>query len=223
MRNRPVYDVVALLARCGVGAVFVAHGWQKIQVGITTTGRSMDVLGVPFPTTAAVFATFVELLGGVALIVGVALPIAGALLFLDMAGAVAFVNGRHGIFLVDSGKVHNGFELALLLGLASLLFATGGAGRLTLDRRIFGSRGSGSDEDDDDAFVLPPEREVPYPPSATSEIGPAPIGPEDTQPTRRPSDLVTDTSNDVVVAGKKTTDDTTTPTKSRKRPPRSHT
>ena len=68
MRNRPIYDVVALLARCGVGAVFVAHGWQKIQVGINATGRNLDAMGAPAPTAAAVYSTFVELLGGAALI-----------------------------------------------------------------------------------------------------------------------------------------------------------
>lgn len=139
MRSRPIYDVVALLARCGVGLIFVAHGWQKIQVGITTTGKNLDAMGAPAPTAAAVYSTFVELLGGVALILGLALPVAGTLLFLDMTGALVFIHAKHGIFLVDDGKVRNGFELVLILGLASLLFAVGGGGRLTLDRRMFGA------------------------------------------------------------------------------------
>ncbi len=143
MRDRPVYDVVALLARCAVGVVFLVHGWQKIQVGMTATSRSFGALGVPAPTAAAVYATFAELLGGAALILGLALPVAGALLFLDMAGAFSFVNARHGLLLVDQGRVKNGFELVLVLGLAALLFAAGGGGRLTLDRHLFGPRGRG--------------------------------------------------------------------------------
>lgn len=138
--GRPVYDVAALLARCGVGVVFLAHGWQKIQVGVTATGHAFDAMGVPAPTAAAVYATFVELLAGAALILGIALPVAGTLLFLDMAGAFVFVHARHGILLVDKGTVRNGFELVLVLGLASLVFAAGGAGRLTLDHRLFGRR-----------------------------------------------------------------------------------
>src|SRR4051812_2531831 len=132
MRNRPVYDVVALLARCGVGTVFLAHGWQKIQVGITATGRTFDAMGVPVPTAVAIYSTFVELLAGSALIIGVALPVAGTLLFLDMAGAFVFIHAKHGILLVDKGGIRDGFELVLVLGLAALIFAAGGAGRLTL-------------------------------------------------------------------------------------------
>ncbi|WP_313819754.1 DoxX family membrane protein [Actinomadura rubrobrunea] len=137
MRIRPVYDIVALLARLGVGSVFIAHGWQKIEAGTAATGRSFEQLGVPAPSAAAIYATFAELLGGLALIVGVGLPIAGTALFLDMAGAFVFVHARNGLFLVDEGKAENGFELVLVLGLASLLFAAGGGGRLSLDHRLF--------------------------------------------------------------------------------------
>jgi putative oxidoreductase len=211
MRNRPIYDVVALLARCGVGTVFLAHGWQKIQVGVTATGRNLDAMGAPFPTAAAVYSTFVELLGGAALILGIALPVAGTLLFLDMAGALIFVHAEHGIFLVDGGKVHNGFELVLVLGLAALVFAAGGGGRITLDHRVFGRRGDGEPDDDEapppwralpsggeDTAVTPrPER------AAAAGEYPAPPETEDRTRPRLAAEMVTDTSRDVIVAGKK--------------------
>jgi putative oxidoreductase len=237
MRNRPIYDVVALLARCGVGTVFLAHGWQKIQVGISATARNLDAMGAPFPTASAVYSTFVELLGGAALILGLMLPAVGLLLFADMAGALIFVHAKHGIFLVDNGQAHNGFELVLILGLASLLFAAGAGGRITLDNRLFGW--GGSDED-----PAPPRRpvmassprqiaapkqpvgertvEFPEPPPATEE-----------NPSPRPrlaAEMITDTSRDVIVAGKKKPDkpekpsgDDTVPTKppAKKRSPRS--
>jgi putative oxidoreductase len=140
MRARPLYDVVAVLARLGVGLVFMAHGWQKIEEGITATGRSFDDLDVPLPTAAAVYTAFVELLGGAALIAGLALPVAGVLLFADMAGAFVFVHADRGLFLVDGAKVENGYELVLVLGVASLLFAAGGGGRLTVDHWIGAKR-----------------------------------------------------------------------------------
>ncbi|OLT19378.1 hypothetical protein BJF79_16705 [Actinomadura sp. CNU-125] len=73
-----MYDVAAVIARIGVGVVFMAHGWQKIEAGVTATGENFDALGVPLPTAAAVYAAFVELLGGAALIAGIALPVTGA-------------------------------------------------------------------------------------------------------------------------------------------------
>jgi putative oxidoreductase len=226
MRNRPIYDVVALLARCGVGIVFLVHGWQKIQVGVSATSRNLDAMGAPVPTAAAVYSTFVELLGGAALILGLALPVAGTLLFLDMAGALVFVHAKHGILLVDNGRVRNGFELVLVLGVASLVFAAGGGGRLTLDNRLFGWGGSA------EAGDAPPQRPVmassrkratpPPVEQPTGEFAPLPPGPAK-PPVARPrlaAEMVTDTSRDVIVAGKKTEPpaDDTTPMKTRKKP-----
>ncbi|MFG2088343.1 MULTISPECIES: DoxX family protein [unclassified Spirillospora] len=152
MRTRPLYNIAAVLARVGVGVVFMAHGWQKIEAGVTATSRSFDDLGVPLPTAAAVYSAFVELLGGAALIAGLGLPVTGAMLFLDMAGAFVFVHAGEGLFLVDGATVENGFELVLVLGMASLLFAAGGGGRLTLDQWIARKRQqSPDDEGDDDA------------------------------------------------------------------------
>ncbi|MEU8802557.1 DoxX family protein [Spirillospora sp. NPDC048819] len=156
MRTRPLYNIAAVLARVGVGVVFMAHGWQKIEAGVTATSRSFDDLGVPLPTAAAVYSAFVELLGGAALIAGLGLPVTGALLFLDMAGAFVFVHATEGLFLVDGAAVENGFELVLVLGMASLLFAAGGGGRLTLDQWIARKRLKGADdegEDDAKSFV----------------------------------------------------------------------
>ncbi|TYB38820.1 DoxX family protein [Actinomadura chibensis] len=152
MRTRPLYDVVAALARLGVGIIFMAHGWQKIEAGITATGRSFDSLGVPLPTAAAIYSAFVEVLGGAALIAGLGLPVTGVLLFMDMAGAFLFVHAENGVFLVDDGRIRNGYELVLALGLASLLFAAGGGGRLTADRWLVARRLQNPEtEEEDDA------------------------------------------------------------------------
>ncbi|WP_460370241.1 DoxX family protein [Actinocorallia lasiicapitis] len=145
---------MALFARIAVGVVFVAHGWQKIQDGLTATAVTFDMLGVPLPTAAATYAAFAELLGGTALIIGLGLPVTGLLLFLDMAGAFYFVNAQHGLIGQD------GFELVLVLGAASLLFAAGAGGRLTLDQIIFQPRRTRPDtdhQDDDTTPFLPPE------------------------------------------------------------------
>jgi putative oxidoreductase len=205
MRTRPLYDVVALLARLGVGIVFMAHGWQKIEAGVTATSRSFDALGVPLPTAAAVYAAFVELLGGAALIAGLGLPVTGVLLFIDMAGAFIFVHADKGLFLVDGKSVQNGYELVVALGMAGLLFAAGGGGRLTVDQWVIAKRlrrpGEKEDEDDAASFVeslrqaeLKPAkkpRRSPKPPAApASESSDAP-------------DKPAETTDDVLVAGRR--------------------
>lgn len=129
-------DLAILVTRLGVGLVFVAHGWQKLtDSGLDRTAESFARLGVPAPQLSAFYATFVELLGGAALIAGLAVPVAGVLLALDMAGAFLFVHGGNGVFVSDGG-----FELVLALGTACLLLAVVGAGRFGLDHVVRGRR-----------------------------------------------------------------------------------
>ncbi|HEY3685018.1 MAG TPA: DoxX family protein [Streptosporangiaceae bacterium] len=129
-------DAALLVARIGVGVVFIAHGWQKLSGGgIGGTAKAFTMMGVPAPTISAAYAIVVEILGGAALVLGVAVPLAGLLLFLDMAGAFLTVHVGNGLF-VDKG----GFELVLVLGVASLLLAGAGSGKFGLDALFAGKR-----------------------------------------------------------------------------------
>ncbi|MFC8178652.1 MULTISPECIES: DoxX family protein [Nocardiaceae] len=122
-------DIATLVARIGLGIVFIAHGWQKLNTnGLDATKAGFEGMGVPLPAVSAYFATFVELIGGVALVVGIFTPIIGILLFLDMLGAFLFVHYDLGVFVAEGG-----YELVVALGVASLLIAAVGAGRFSLD------------------------------------------------------------------------------------------
>ncbi|GAA2583854.1 DoxX family protein [Actinomadura fulvescens] len=185
-----LYDVVALLARIGVGVVFIAHGWQKLEAGITATGQGFDDLGVPLPTAAAAYAAFVELLGGAALIAGVGLSITGALLFLDMAGAFVFVHADQGLMVVEGDKVGYGYELVLVLGLASLLFAVGAGGRLSADSLVF-KRGA-----------WPEEPSEPDPETVEALKHFVEVGESEGTPPRTAAAIIEGTDDDTVVAGR---------------------
>jgi len=125
-------DFAVLAARIGLGVVFVAHGAQKLFTwGLSGTADAFAGMGVPAPQVSALFAALVELAGGAALIVGVATPIAGLLLALDMLGAFLLVHAGNGVF-IDRG----GFELVAALGAAALVLAATGAGRLSVDHAV---------------------------------------------------------------------------------------
>jgi putative oxidoreductase len=131
-------DVALLIGRIALGVVLIAHGWQKFfSFGITGVAASFDQMGVPLSTMSATFAAVVELAGGIALIVGLAVPLVGVLVAIDMAGALLFVHAPNGVFVADGG-----YELVLLIGALGVLFAGIGAGGYAVDRLITTDRRS---------------------------------------------------------------------------------
>ncbi|GAB2852614.1 hypothetical protein GCM10022221_60060 [Actinocorallia aurea] len=187
--SRP-HDFAALLARTAVGVVFVAHGWLKVEDGVTATATEFDRMGVPLAKAAAVYATFAELLGGVALIIGLGLPVVGLALFLDMAGAFVFVNVDQGLIAPD------GFELVFVLGFASLLFAAGGGGGLTLDRALSVRRS----RQEEIADFLPPDDGSPAPYLPKPLDPPAPEAPREARDTEPDLPLPSNPVSDPVPA-----------------------
>jgi putative oxidoreductase len=124
-------NVAGLLARVVIGVVLVMHGWQKFfEYGIGGVTGSFAQMGVPLPGVSAVFAGAVELFGGVALILGVGLPVVGVLIAIDMAGAFAFAKLGAPLIAPTGGQL----ELSLLVG--GLLAGFAG-GAYSLDRILF--------------------------------------------------------------------------------------
>lgn len=123
-----------LILRVTVGIVFAMHGWQKLTVmGFGGVGGFFGMLGIPFPEVAAIAITLLELVGGIALILGIGTRIAGALLAADMIVAMLLVHWPNGFFM-DA----NGIELALTLAATGLFFALAGPGALSLDAQLWG-------------------------------------------------------------------------------------
>ncbi|MFI7702906.1 DoxX family protein [Nonomuraea sp. NPDC049480] len=131
--KKVLFDVAALIARVATGVIFVAHGWQKWQSGIGGTAQGFREMGIPLPELAAGYATVVETIGGIFLIVGLLVRPVSLLLLLNMLGAIVFVHAGKGIFVAAGG-----WELAGTLGALSLLFLALGGGRIGLDG-VFGS------------------------------------------------------------------------------------
>jgi len=139
------YDVASLLLRVVVGAIFIAHGAQKLfgmlgggGLGGTATGMAGNGLkpGMFF----AVLAGVLELGGGLLLLAGLLTPLAGLALAGMMVMAIITVTGKGG-FVVPGGV---GYEYNLVLLAASLSLAIAGAGRLSLDHRLGLDRAAGA-------------------------------------------------------------------------------
>ncbi|MFC3994486.1 DoxX family protein [Nocardiopsis sediminis] len=126
--GNPLTDTVTLIARIAIGVIFIAHGWQKIQSGVAATGQGFASMGVPLPEIAGIVAIAIEFGGGIALVVGFALPVTGVLLAAQMVGAYVFGHFGTPLFVSEGG-----FELVLALGTAALALGFTGGG-FALDR-----------------------------------------------------------------------------------------
>ena len=115
-------DLTILLARLVVGVTFVLHAYQKFVLnGISGVGAGFEQMGIPMPVVAAGFTATVELLGGLALILGVLMPVAGVLLAAVMLGALVTAHASAGFFATDGG-----FEYVLVLAATALALGFSG-------------------------------------------------------------------------------------------------
>jgi putative oxidoreductase len=87
-------DLAALLLRVALGVLYLAHSLQKIFV-FTLPGAAQFFVSVGFPGWLAYLTTFVELSGGIALLLGVQVRWVALVLLPFMLGALSvhFHNG----------------------------------------------------------------------------------------------------------------------------------
>jgi putative oxidoreductase len=114
--------------RIVVGFVFLMHGGQKLFVfGLGGTADIMGKLGLPLPFVCAAIVIAVELLGGLAILLGVFTRLAGALLAFEMLVAIIVARWHGGFF------APYGYEFEMTLLGACLTFAFSGPGRMSIE------------------------------------------------------------------------------------------
>ena len=104
-------DVSLLVLRVVVGAIFFAHGAQKLfgiwdGMGLTRTVEMMGFMGYPVSVG--------ECLGGVGIIFGFLSRFSAASNIVIMLGAIAMVHGQNGFFLQNQGFEYNLALIGLL-------------------------------------------------------------------------------------------------------------
>ena len=117
----------AAAARLLSGAVFVAFGIGKFTSHATETA-SFHRYGLPSPSAFAYLIGVLEVVGGVLLLLGLAVRPVALALGGNMIGAISTA-GR-----IDGGAINLGLAPALLVLMLALVWA--GAGERSLDRRL---------------------------------------------------------------------------------------
>ena len=138
----PAYGITVL--RVVIGLVFVDHGFQKVTgFGLAGTAGFLGQLGIPAPSVAAALLIATELLGGLALILGLGTRLAALALAFSMLVALVTVHLSKGFFLPE------GYEYVLTLMGATIALAITGAGALALDpyiERVWSERRTGGSQ-----------------------------------------------------------------------------
>ena len=126
----PAADWGPTVVRVIVGFMFFMYGWDKFfELGLDFWEGLFDAQGIPAPRFAAVMIALLELLGGVALVVGFLTREVAALLTIDMIVAILVVGLDGGFYVWDNGV---SFPLALLAGTLALVLM--GSGEAAVDR-----------------------------------------------------------------------------------------
>ena len=131
-----------VLLRLIIGYGFIMHGFAKLARGPETFATVLGTLGVPLPHLMAWLTTLVELIGGLAVLIGAFVPLAALPMAIVLLTAMFTVHLRYGFFSVKLVEVSPtgikfgtvGYELTLLYlaGLAALVL--GGPGAFSVDR-----------------------------------------------------------------------------------------
>jgi len=124
------------ILRIIAGITFAAHGAQKLfgwfgGYGLAGVAQWMESIGLAPGYLMALMAGSAEFFGGVALIIGLLVRPAAAVLAVTMLVAIFTVHLANGFFMSN-----NGYEFALALLAISVALVFAGAGKLSVDGKL---------------------------------------------------------------------------------------
>lgn len=128
--------VASTILRIPVGLILMAHGAQKLfgmfgGYGLEGTGQFMASLGLEPGYLMALLAGSAEFFGGLALVIGLLVRPASAVIAFTMVMAIFSVHISNGLFMAN-----NGYEYALTLLIVAVSLVFSGAGAFSVDKVI---------------------------------------------------------------------------------------
>lgn len=125
-------DIAFFILRASVAVVFIVHGVWKIQ-----NGKQMaQSMGKPSTSGFFLFLGIAESLGALGLVAGLFTQLAAAGLGLIMLGAIYMKTSQWKVPFTAHDKT--GWELDLVILASCIIIFFMGAGKIALDRTIFG-------------------------------------------------------------------------------------
>ncbi|MFE4706259.1 DoxX family protein [Peribacillus simplex] len=124
-------EIGTFLLRVMLGISFFMHGLSKFKGGLDNTAGWFQSIGIP--GFMAYVVGIIELVGGIALIIGLGTRIISALLVFIMAGAIVYVKFPAGFMGNGEGT---GYELDLVLMIIALHLVMNGSRFLSIDSKL---------------------------------------------------------------------------------------
>jgi len=129
-------DWASLILRIGLGVMFMAHGLQKVfglfgGPGIKDFSQMLSGLGFVPAVFWANVAAYVELLGGLCLVLGFLVRSSAVLLFILILVATYKVHFTKGFFLSAGG-----FEYTFIISCALIALLLLGSGKFSISNRF---------------------------------------------------------------------------------------
>lgn len=118
----PGWGITAV--RVVMAIIFIVAGWRKFNMGLGGVGGLFTKLEIPFPGLSGPFIMLLELVGGIALLLGIATRWLGLLYALEFVVAAFYVKLPGGF---DNARI----DLMLLAG--GILLFLGGPGKASVD------------------------------------------------------------------------------------------
>jgi putative oxidoreductase len=141
----------AIPLRLMVGLGFMAHGCAKLARGPEAFANILHALGTPAPSVLAWATIAVEVVGGLAVLVGAFIPLASIPMSITLLVSMFTVQLPFGFLTIKLQSVTAagpqfgtpGYELNLLYLAALVALVLGGSGPLALDGLLINRRCSG--------------------------------------------------------------------------------
>jgi putative oxidoreductase len=130
--------------RLVIGYGFMAHGWAKLSRGPAGFARLLEQIGAPLPEATAWVSTFIELVGGLAILAGAFVSIVSIPLIVMMLVAMFTVHLRYGFSAINTiGLTADGpqfgppgYEVNLLYVAGLIALILQGAGPFSVERLL---------------------------------------------------------------------------------------
>lgn len=117
-----------LILRVVTGLMFVMHGYSKVTMGVGAVTGFFGTVGVPLANIVAPVVVYGELIGGVALILGLFTHWVSKLNIVIILGAIYFVHLVNGY-----GAATGGYEYPLMILAVCMYILVNGPGKYSLD------------------------------------------------------------------------------------------